>query len=85
VVASPNDVHAEREIVSAVAEELNKSFSVDRGLRLEVVRWETDTHPGLHPDGPQGLIDPILGINNGNVLIGVFWINEKPDLASTCG
>ena len=73
VVASPGDVKAEREIVSAAAEELNKSISADHGLRLEVVRWETDAHPGFHPDGPQGLIDPILRIEDCDVLVGIFW------------
>lgn len=73
VVASPSDVNAEREIVSSAAEELNRSISADRGLRLEVVRWETDAHPGFHPDGPQGLIDPILRIEECDVLVGIFW------------
>ena len=73
VVASPGDVNAEREIVSAAAEELNKYISADRGLRLEVVRWETDAHPGFHSDGPQGLIDPILQIAECDVLVGIFW------------
>jgi hypothetical protein len=73
VVASPGDVNAEREIVSAAAEELNRSISADRGLRLEVVRWETDAHPGFHADGPQGIIDPILRIEDCDVLVGIFW------------
>jgi hypothetical protein len=64
VVASPGDVKGEREIASAVAEELNKSLSADRGLRLDIVSWETDAHPGFHPDGPQGLIDTILRIDD---------------------
>ena len=39
VVASPSDVTAEREIVPRVAEELNRSISADRGLRLEIIEW----------------------------------------------
>jgi hypothetical protein len=73
VVASPGDVPAERERVSAVLQELNKSVSADRGLRLEVVRWETDAYPGFHPDGAQGLIDPVLRIEDCDVLVGIFW------------
>jgi hypothetical protein len=34
---------------------------------------ETDTYPGFHLDGPQGLIDPILRINDCDLLIGIFW------------
>lgn len=73
VVASPSDVPAEREIVPRVAEEINRSIGADRGVRLEVIRWETDAHPGFHPSGPQGLIDPILRIEDSDLVIGIFW------------
>jgi len=73
VVASPGDVQAEREIVTRVVEEVNRGTAADRGLRLEVVRWETDAYPGFNREGPQGLIDPILRIEKCNVLIGIFW------------
>jgi hypothetical protein len=73
VVASPSDVAAERNVVPVVLEEINRSVAADRGLRLEDIRWETDAHPGLHADGPQGLIDPILQIENSDLLIGIFW------------
>jgi len=73
VVASPNDLKAERAIVPRVVEGLNKGIAADRGLRLEVTRWETDTYPGFHPEGPQGLIDPILHIEDCDVVIGIFW------------
>ena len=73
VVASPGDVNAERAIVPRVAEELNMGIAADRGLRLEVIRWETDTYPGFHPEGPQGLIDEILHIEDCDVVIGIFW------------
>lgn len=73
VVASPSDVSAEREIVPRVAEEINSSIAADRRVRLEVIRWETDAHPGFHPSGPQGLIDPILRIEDSDLLIGIFW------------
>ena len=36
-------------------------------------RWETDTYPGFHVDGPQGLIDSILNIEDCDVFIGIFW------------
>jgi hypothetical protein len=73
VVASPNDVQAERNVLPSVLEELNSGVADDRGLRLELSRWETDTHPGFHPEGPQGLIDPVLKITECDVLIGIFW------------
>ncbi len=43
------------------------------GLSLQAVRWETDTYPGFHPDGPQALIDSLLNIEDCDILIGIFW------------
>ncbi len=73
VVASPGDVQPERDALPAVFEELNRGIAAERGLRLELIRWETDAHPGFDPDGPQGLIDPLLRIEDCDVLIGIFW------------
>ena len=72
-VASPGDVQPERDALPAIIEEVNRTVAVDRGLRLELTRWETDTHPGFHSEGPQGLIDPILNITDCDLLIGIFW------------
>ena len=72
VVAFPGDVQAER-------------APCQRCLRNSIVaspprtacgwtgRWETDAYPGFHPQGPQGLIDPILRIEDCDVLLGIFW------------
>ena len=73
VVASPGDVQAERDALPAVLEELNRGIAATQGLRLELGRWETDAYPGFHPEGPQGLIDPILRIEDCDVLLGIFW------------
>jgi Domain of unknown function (DUF4062) len=73
VVASPSDVQAERNALRAVVEELNNGIAGDRGVRLELARWETDAYPGFHPEGPQGLIDDILRIEDCDILIGIFW------------
>ena len=73
VVASPADVKVERDTVPLIVDELNRTVCADRGLRVEVTRWETDSYPGLDPDGPQGLIDRVLKIEECDVLIGIFW------------
>ncbi|MGH8064756.1 MAG: DUF4062 domain-containing protein [Candidatus Entotheonellia bacterium] len=73
VVASPGDVQAERNTLPAVVDELNNGIALEHGLRLELSRWETDAYPGFHPEGPQGLIDPILHIEDCDILIGIFW------------
>ena len=38
VVASPNDVQAERDALPAVIEELNRGIAAERSLRLELSR-----------------------------------------------
>lgn len=73
VVASPSDVQQERDLVERVVKEINEGVAEDRGLQLKLYRWETDTYPGFHQDGPQGLIDSILEIENSDILIGIFW------------
>jgi internalin A len=73
VVASPIDVQPERDVLPSVIDEVNRVVAADRGLRLELSRWETDTHPGFHSEGLQGLIDPILKVTDCDLLIGIFW------------
>jgi rod shape-determining protein MreB len=73
VVASPSDVQVERDVLPLVEDELNDGIAAERGVRVIVSRWETDAYPGFHAEGPQGLIDPILNIEDCDVLIGVFW------------
>jgi len=73
VVASPSDVHLERELVPDLLDQLNRSVCRDRGILLRAVCWETDTYPGFDHLGPQGLIDPILRIEECDILIGIFW------------
>jgi HEAT repeat protein/3',5'-cyclic AMP phosphodiesterase CpdA len=73
IVASPGDVQAERDLLPRVIDELNRGIAADRNLRLELVRWETDSFPGFHPEGPQGPIDSVLKIEDCDILIGIFW------------
>lgn len=73
VVASPRDVQPERDALPSIIEELNRGIAAERSVRLELSRWETDSYPGFHPEGPQGLIDEALRIEDCDVLIGIFW------------
>ncbi|MGB8005795.1 MAG: tetratricopeptide repeat protein, partial [Terriglobales bacterium] len=73
VVASPGDVRAEHEVIPRVVDEVNQNTANPRGLLLQLHRWETDSYPGFHPEGPQGVIDPILKIEDCDILIGIFW------------
>ena len=73
VLSSPGDVKPERQVMEDVIEELNRGIALDRNLVLELSRWETDAHPGFHAEGPQGLIDSILKIEDCDILLGIFW------------
>jgi len=75
VLASPSDVQPEREVVGHVVEFLDHVLrdDVEKPVRLELHRWETDAYPGLHPGGPQAIVDERLRIGDSHILIGVFW------------
>ncbi|MFL5626421.1 MAG: site-specific integrase [Ktedonobacteraceae bacterium] len=73
VVASPGDVKPERDVVKVVATELNQDIAAEYGLYIRISRWETDAFPGFHAEGPQGLIDLVLQIEDCDLLIGIFW------------
>src|SRR3954468_10228005 len=73
VVASPSDVKPERDALLAIFDEVNRDTAAPARLHLELSRWETDSYPGFHAEGPQGLIDPILNIKDCDLLIGIFW------------
>ncbi|MDX6720116.1 MAG: hypothetical protein QOJ63_2370, partial [Solirubrobacteraceae bacterium] len=57
VVVSPGDVARERAVAQRAVDELNRGVASHRGCRLSLWRWEVDARPGMHLDGPQGLID----------------------------
>lgn len=73
VAVSPSDVTAERERLAAVVQELDAGVAQVHGYRLKLWRWETDAHPGLHVEGPQGLIDDAMRIEDADVVVGIFW------------
>ena len=64
---------AERKKVALVVDELNRRVAPSRGYRLSLWRWETDARPGLHPEGPQGLIDERMEIEHADIVVGIFW------------
>lgn len=55
-------------MIPAIVNELNKGIADERGVRLEVYRWETDAYPGFHSLGPQGQIDTCLRIDDCGIL-----------------
>jgi tetratricopeptide (TPR) repeat protein len=73
VIVSPGDVAKERVVAQGVVDELNRGVAADRGCRLSLWRWETDARSGMHVEGPQGLLDEMMDIQDADVVVGVFW------------
>lgn len=71
-VASPGDVQRERDSLLGVINELNRALDalVPRAaIRLELVRWETDTFPEM--GRLQGTINKQIG--EYDIFIGILW------------
>lgn len=68
-IASPRDVVEERRRLSSVIDELNRSVARDKGLVLELLRWETHTTPDM--GRPQEVVSRQIG--RYDILIGIMW------------
>jgi hypothetical protein len=71
-LASPSDVTKERESLSGVINELNRTLRAllpNIGVRLELVRWETNAFPAM--GRPQGVI--LEEIGEYDIFIGILW------------
>ncbi len=73
VLSSPSDVDDECRVMDGVIDELNRGVAYERHAILELTYWKTDAYPGFHPEGPQGLIDPVLNIQDCDILLAIFW------------
>ena len=72
-VASPGDVIVERQALVKVISELNMTLAVlapEKGIVLELVRWETHAAPGLGDDAQDVINRDILDFD---LFIGVMW------------
>lgn len=70
-VASPSDVAEERDLLEDVVKELNLQWSRIKGVRLELVRWETHSYPGVSSD-PQAVINEQIG-DDYDIFVGILW------------
>jgi len=70
-VASPGDVKDERQALEGIITELNKIWSRTLNLRLELLRWETDTAPGFG-EYPQDVINKQIN-DDYDIFIAIFW------------
>src|SRR4051812_33807228 len=72
-VASPGDLQAEREIISTVVADLNRSVGRAKRLVLTVVRWERDTFPSFGVDPQEIVNQQIAEMSRYALFIGVMW------------
>lgn len=70
-VASPSDVAEERSSLETVIHELNKTWSNKLGLRLDLIKWETDVYPSFG-DSAQDVINNQIN-DSYDIFIAIFW------------
>lgn len=72
-LASPGDVPAERRDVEEIAAELNRTVASDKGVMLQVVRWEDDTFPGYGQDAQSIINAQIATMSQYALFVGIMW------------
>jgi hypothetical protein len=70
-VASPGDVADERAVLNDLVNEFNITWGDTHNVRLEILKWETHSRPGIGP-GPQELINQQLG-DTYDIFVGIMW------------
>lgn len=70
-IASPSDVSPERKLLSSVCDELNNIWGSWIGLNLNLIRWETNTYPGVS-NYSQNVINEQIN-DDYDIFIAIFW------------
>ncbi len=70
-LASPSDLAPERDRVSEVVDELNKSLSLSTRCRLALIRWEDDVNPGVGRDA-QDVVNQSVP-SDFEIFVGLMW------------
>ena len=83
LIASPSDVSEERKLLKDIIFDWNASHSVDMGILLEPVLWESHVCPNLG-ERPQEIVNSQI-VNNADILIGIFWtrVGTKTEKANS--
>ncbi|OEC52048.1 MULTISPECIES: hypothetical protein [unclassified Aeromonas] len=71
LIASPSDVHDERDIAVKTIQEWNDLHSAERQIVLLPLRWETHTAPE-YGKRPQEVINKQM-VDHCDLLMGIFW------------
>jgi hypothetical protein len=70
-VGSPSDVAEERAALEELIREFNGAWARSLGIRLELVRWETDAVPGFGDDA-QDVVNRSVPTEY-DIFIGIMW------------
>ena len=85
LIASPSDVHKERDQIENAIFQWNSLYAEETGIILLPSRWENDVTPTYHGADPQQVINEQL-VRKCDILIGVFWTKlGTPTLNHTSG
>ena len=71
LIASPSDVTAARDAITAAIHAWNGTHSEREGVILQPLRWELDARPELG-DRPQAVINRQI-VDRADITIAVFW------------
>ncbi len=71
MIASPSDVHAERQVARDVIHEWNSVHAEDKRIVLLPVGWETHSAPSMEARAQQVINEQVL--TDCDLLVAVFW------------
>lgn len=72
LVAYPDDVAEERDLLEDVARELNNTWSETLGIQLELIDWKTHSWPSFGTDA-QAVINEQIG-DEYDIFLGIMWL-----------
>ena len=79
-IASPGDVAPERAVLEDVVSEFNLTWGDKHRIHLELVKWETHSHPAFGNDA-QDVINKQVG-DKYDIFLGIMW--GRFGTATTC-
>jgi len=71
-IASPSDLTEEREAINTVISELNSTYGNTNNIIIELLKWETNSAPGISTESVQTLIN--TDIPEYDLFIGLLWM-----------
>jgi hypothetical protein len=72
-LASPGDVQTERSYARTVVEELNRTTGREKGVRFDVIGWDTDSFPSFGSDGQAIVNNQIADMSSYDLFVGIMW------------